>query len=53
MYIGQGNPAPTNESIHHLSVDRTLVLCQIINEMYIGQGNPVPTNESIHHLSVE
>ena len=24
LYIGRGNPVPTNGSTHHLSIDRTL-----------------------------
>ncbi len=34
LYIGQGNPAPTNGVIHHLSVDRTLSL-QLVPVYYL------------------
>ncbi len=27
LYIGRGNPVPTNGSTYYLSVDRTVVLC--------------------------
>ncbi len=55
LYIGQGNPVPTNGSTHHLYIGQgnPVPTNGSTHHLYIGQGNPVPTNGSTHHLSID